>query len=300
MSEKTIYLAYSTPDLEQFREDLMFTLFKAGFKVIPLGKSPKDEAEYKAEVVQNLSKSHCSIHLIGNNSGEQLSSEGTVSKPEYEYKKAQEQTALKNNFKIFVWHPHSFDYAQDDPASDEKQNDFINDMQNNIAANMTYTTSPSVIQLADDIRSMLDVIDKPNLQLNKVDIFFINNIMDDITADEITDMLSDVTQIEKLTVSSKEEKDFAEITSQQIPLSRLAVVYFKDSAEWAIPFAQQIWKNVGGAATQTPILVIGDQNPETNKEKKFKAPQVISMIVQGELIPLEIKVQFDKIIETNR
>jgi hypothetical protein len=295
MSEKVIYLAYSTPDLEQFREDLMFTLFKAGFKVIPLGKIPKDEEEYKAEVKTCLSKSNCSIHLIGSSSGDKLPSENNISRPEFEYKKAQELTAGKNNFKIFVWHPQSAIEA----SSDDKQNEFINDVQNNVAANMTYTTTPSVIQLADDIRSMIDVIDKPNLQLNKVDIFLINNIMDDGTADEIIDMLSDVAQIEKLTVSSKEEKDFAEITSQQIPLSRLAVVYFKDSADWAIPFAQQIWKNVGGAATQTPILVIGDQNPETNKEKKFKAPQVISMIVQGELIPLEIKVQFDKIVETN-
>ncbi len=293
MGEKIIYLAYSTPDLEQFREDLMFTLFKAGFKVIPLGKSPKDEAEYKSEVQQSLAKAHSSIHLIGNTSGEILVSENQISKPEYEYKKAQELTSGKTNFKIFVWHPLSADEGN----VDDKQNEFINDVQNNVAANMTYTTTPSVIQLADDIRSMIDVIDKPNLQLNKGDIFFINNILDDSTADEITDMLSDVTQIEKLTISSKEEKDFAEITSQQIPLSRLAVVYFKESAEWAIPFAQQIWKNVGGAATQTPILVIGDQNPETNKEKRFKAPQVISMIVQGELIPLEIKVQFDKIIE---
>lgn len=293
MSEKIIYLAYSTPDLEQFREDLMFTLFKAGFKVIPLGKSPSNEAEYKTEVQSSLSKAHSSIHLIGNKSGEILPSENNTSKPEYEYKQAQELTAGKSNFKIFVWHPLSADFDN----VDEKQNEFINDVQNNVAANMTYTTTPSVIQLADDIRSMIDVTTKPNLQLNKVDIFFINNILDDSTADEITDMLSDVTQIEKLTISSKEEKDFAEITSQQIPLSRLAVVYFKESAEWAIPFAQQIWKNVGGAATQTPILVIGDQNPETNKEKRFKAPQVISMIVQGELIPLEIKVQFDKIIE---
>jgi len=31
--------------------------------------------------------------------------------------------------------------------------------------------------------------------------------------------------------------------------------------------------------------------------KKFKAPKVVSLIVSGELIPLEIKVQYDKIIE---
>lgn len=295
MSEKSIYLSYSTPDLEQFREDLMFTLFKAGFKVIPIGSMPKDEHEYKLLVKNSLLNSTCSIHLVGSSLGEKLTTENNISRPEYEYKKALELTSEKPNYKLFVWHPNT----SGQESSDEKQNEFINDVQNNVAANMTYTTTPSVIQLADDIRSMLYVVDKPNLQLNKIDIFLINNIIDDGSADEIMDMLSDVTKIEKLTVSAKEEKDFAEITSQQIPLSRLAVVYFKESAEWAIPFAQQVWKNIGGAATQTPILVIGDQNPETNKEKKFKAPQVISLIVQGELIPLEIKVQFDKIVETN-
>ncbi len=107
MSEKIIYLAYSTPDLEQFREDMMFTLFKAGFKVLPLGKMPLEETEYKNEVLQSLSKSTCSIHLIGNSVGEKLLSENNCSRPEYEYKKALELTEGKTNSKIFVWKPLS-------------------------------------------------------------------------------------------------------------------------------------------------------------------------------------------------
>jgi hypothetical protein len=91
--------------------------------------------------------------------------------------------------------------------------------------------------------------------------------------------------------------DYSERTSQQMLKSKLAVVYFKESADWAIPFAQQIWKKIGGASASTPILVIGDEDPDTNREKKFSAPRVVSMIVSGELIPLEIKVQYDKVIE---
>lgn len=293
MSEKTIYLAYTTSDMVHYRDDLMFTLFKAGFKVVPLEKAPDDEHQYKALVHQNLAKSDCSIHIVGNEFGVQLSSEGNLSRAEYEYHEAKKNISQKTNFKVFVWHPQN----ASNQITDSKQSNFISDLENSIVTNMTYTTTPSTIQLADDIRSMLEVIEKPQMQLSNVDIFFINNIIDDGSADEITDMLSDVTTIEKMAISQKEDKDYAEISSQQIPLSKLAVVYFKDSAEWAIPFAQQVWKNAGGAASQTPILVIGDQNPETNKDKKLKAPNVICMIVHGELIPLEIKVQLDKVNE---
>ena len=74
----------------------------------------------------------------------------------------------------------------------------------------------------------------------------------------------------------------------------MAVVYFKESADWALPFAQQIWKKLGGAAAKTPILLIGDEDPDTNMNKKFKAPKVISLVMAGILIPLEIKVTYDK------
>ena len=50
MAEKTIYLAYTTSDMAHFRDDLMFTLFKAGFKVIPLEKAPENEPEYKNQI----------------------------------------------------------------------------------------------------------------------------------------------------------------------------------------------------------------------------------------------------------
>jgi hypothetical protein len=190
-----------------------------------------------------------------------------------------------------VWHPET-----GQSISDSNQLGFINDLQNNIEANMTYTNTPSSIQLADDLRSMLEVTEKPQLQLNNTEIFFISNLVDDLTAEEITDMLSDVTQIEKLAIEQDSETDYAELSSQQISKSKLAVVYFKESADWAIPFAQQIWKKVGGAATGTPILVIGDEDPDTNKNKSFRAPKVISMIMAGELIPLEIKVQYDKTV----
>ena len=54
---------------------------------------------------------------------------------------------------------------------------------------------------------------------------------------------------------------------------------------------------MGGASSHTPILLIGDDEPDENMNKKFTAPKIISLIVAGDLIPLEIKVQYDKVLE---
>lgn len=292
MQNKTIFLAYTTPDMEQLRDELMFTLFKAGFQVLPMGEMEQDEQKLKQKTTQDLNKCGSSIHIIGNDFGKKMASENNMSVANYQYNEAKKLLDNGNNFRIFVWHPNS-----NKEIVDINQQHFINELQNNILANMTYTNTPSTIQLADDLRSMLEVTQKPSLQLSNTEIFFISNMIDDITAEEITDMLSDVTQIEKLAIEQDSDTDYAELTSQQIAQSKLAVVYFKDSGEWAIPFAQQIWKKIGGAAAKTPILVIGDENPDTNKSKGFKAPKVISMVIAGELIPLEIKVQYDKVLE---
>lgn len=292
MPDKTIYLAYTTPDMNDLREELLFTLFNAGFKVMPEGIESKDENILKKQVEEGINNSMCSIHLVGNEFDNPISSLGGKSLFTYQYDFAKSKLGQGSPFKIFVWRP-----GKENESMETRQTDFIHELQNTISSNMTYTNTPSCIQLADDIRSMMEVVEKPNLGLRETEIFFISNMIDDFSAEEITDMLSDVTQIEKMAIVQDSDTDYAELSSQQISKSKLAVVYFKDSADWALPFAQQVWKKIGGATTKTPILVIGDEDPETNRNKVFKAPKVISMILAGSLIPLEIKVQYDKVTE---
>jgi len=291
MIAKTIFLAYTTPEHEALREQMMFTLFKAGFSVVPSTELPSDEQKLKSEIVNAIKSAGCSIHIVGSEYGRTLSSENNMSLAEWQFNECRKQSG-EDKFKVFIWQPVHVDHV-----SDPRQEDFLISLQHNIEANMTYTNTPSTIQLADDIRSVLEVSEKPELHLNHTEIFFVSNFMDENTAVEITDMLSDVTEIEKLLIDQDSGKDYSEITSQQMLKSKLAVVYFKESADWAIPFAQQVWKKIGGASASTPILVIGDEDPESNKEKKFTAPRVVSMVVAGELIPLEIKMQYDKATE---
>ena len=162
---------------------------------------------------------------------------------------------------------------------------------------MVFSNAISAIQLADDLRSLMEKKVHVSLNLNATDIFLISNQLDENEANEIIDLLSDIVPIEKLNIIQDSDIDYSELCKQQISKSKLAVIYFKESADWALPFAQQVWKKIGGATTHTPILLIGDEDPESNMNKKFNAPKMISLIVAGELIPLEIKVQYDKVVE---
>ena len=119
--------------------------------------------------------------------------------------------------------------------------------------------------------------------------------MDEFHSKEIADLLSDVVAVSSINIGENSDLDYGEYSVQQIRKSRLAVVFFKDASEWALPFTQQIWKMAGGASSPTPILLIGDEENEANTNKKFNAPKVFSKIVNRDLVPLEIKATYDKV-----
>jgi hypothetical protein len=162
---------------------------------------------------------------------------------------------------------------------------------------MQFSNVTSPVQLVDDLRHTFSSVAKTEFTINPTDVFIVHNQMDEEAAAEIIDMLSDIIPVEKMNIIQDSDHDYSEYCAQQIGKSKLAVIYFKESGDWALPFVQQIWKKVGGASSHTPILLIGDEDPDTNMNKKFKAPKVVSLIISGELIPLEIKVQFDKVVE---
>jgi hypothetical protein len=210
---------------------------------------------------------------------------------EHQFNKVIEQCKSYSNFKLFVWYPPHL--AKNLP--DEKQILFINNIRNSLGKNMVFTNVSSPIEFVEDIRTSFEELESKTYDLKNTEVFLINNQLDDAEAEEVADMLADVVSAEKLSIVQDSDIDYSELCAQQIKKSKLAVVYFKISSDWAIPFAQEIWKKVGGADTKTPILLIGDSDPDYNKDVRLKAPKVICMIVDGILIPLEIKVQYDKV-----
>jgi hypothetical protein len=240
-----------------------------------------------------LQTATCSVHVLFSQYGPLAEGDASLSEARQQYLLARKQLEQNPHFRMFIWLPPSTDLSQTDP----QQLEFINEVKNTITHNMVFNNSPSALLFADDIRNAMERSESLSLNLNSTDIFFISNELDEDESNEIIDMLADIVPVERLKIIQDSETDYSELCKQQIAKSKLAVVYFKSSADWALPFAQQVWKKIGGASSHTPILLIGDEDPDTNMNKKFKAPKVISLIISGELIPLEIKVNFDKVLE---
>ena len=246
----------------------------------------------KSKLVQPISESNCSVHILFPQYAPVLND--GISLAKFQFEEAKKQFEQNAAFRLFVWMPPTTNFLN----LDTQQLGFITEVRNTISKNMVFSTAASPIQLVDDIRSIMDVKVQTDLNLSATDIFLVANQLDENEANEIIDMLSDIVPVEKLSIIQDSDIDYSELCKQQIAKSKLAVVYFKLSSDWALPFAQQVWKKIGGATSHTPILLIGDEDPETNMNKQFKAPKVISLIVAGELIPLEIKVQYDKVVES--
>jgi hypothetical protein len=288
-----VFLPWAGASMENQREELYHTLSKAGMDVFPQSFSSANEEILKEEISAGLSKADCSAHLIGNEYGETLSLDASVSFIKYQYQLAKQKTASGNGFKMFIWHPQYL-------LNEEKeilQDAFINEIRYGIVQNMIFSNTASAIQLANDIRMLMSKEEVSHFDVKDTEIFIMFNQLDEPEANDVIDMLGDIVDVEKLNIIQDSDTDYSELCNQQIGKSKLAVIYFRETSDWALPFVQQVWKKVGGASSHTPILLIGTDDPVNNKNKIFKAPKVISLILSGELVPLEIKVQYDKVLE---
>jgi hypothetical protein len=195
-----------------------------------------------------------------------------------------------SNFNVFVWLS-----PENSRNIKPSQAEFIKYIRNNITRNMMFSNSMGPMQLVDDIRVLIMKQDAKVYDSKDTDIFFIFNQQDEAEAQVIVNELSMELPVETMNILPDGEDAYREMSSQQIPRSKLAVVYFKYAADWALPFIKQIWKQVGGASSPTPMFLVGDDDPHTNLARNFKAPKVISSIVPKETIPDEVKKVFNKI-----
>ncbi len=283
MLQKTVFLSNAP---EEKRAELKSILERAGMNVI--SGSDSETGNASGDVKAFLDAADCSLHILDPN----VNQESLISSAKNQFDLAKKQSELRPGFKIFIWQAGTIT----EQVSKSKQAEFINEIRNSVSSNMYYTDVNSMIQLVDDVRSLLESKQKVEYNLKAADVFLIFNQLDENEAAEIIDMLSDIVPVERLCIIQDSDVDYSELCAQQIGSSKIAVVYFKYSTVWALPFTQQIWKKIGGASSHTPILLIGDEVPDENKTIKINAPKIICLVVAGELIPLEIKVQYDKAI----
>lgn len=284
-----IFIACCSINQEPVRNQLASVMESAGMEVLPTRNFSTNSDN---QVISSaIWQSACSVIILYPEFAPMV--DATTSLTQFQLNEAKKQQTFNPDHKIVIWLPSGTNLMNTEAA----QLIFITELRNAIGKNMIFSNAPSAIHLTDDIRSMLEKPKEVVFEVSQTDVFMVSNEIDDSEAEEILDLLRDILPVESLTIVQDSDTDYSELCRQQISKSKLAVVYFKESSDWALPFTQQVWQKIGGAGSRTPILLIGDEDPETNRDKKIKAPRLISLIVSGELIPLEIKVQYDKVSE---
>jgi hypothetical protein len=269
-----VFLAWTSKELAARREELALMCTKAGMQVVPATDCPQDEDEFRTRTRAALGTATCALHVLGNEFGRRFEDDEECSFPMFAYQEARRATAEQGGFRQFVW------YCPDESLPVKPaQRDFVNSIRNELTERCTFTSAPSAMQLVEDLRGTLERVEAPSQEIEKEnDIFFVFNELDSEEANQITDRLSEEFPLEMLTIEPDSEDMYKEITVRSIPKSKLAVVYFKHSADWALPFVKQVWRLVGGAGSNTPILFVGEDDPVHNRMRAFKAPRVISRI----------------------
>jgi hypothetical protein len=288
-----VFLAWTSSDMKDFREEIAITLQKAGFNVLPSTDCPANEDDFKEKVNEQLQRCTCSLHILSGEYGRRFESDDDLSFPQFQFLQA--KARIESGDESF----HSFVWTRPDPGASIKpaQQNFIRYIRNNIMRNMMFSNSPTAMQLVDDIRVVMMRNETQVFDSKDTDIFFIFNQQDEEDARIVTDKLSLEYPIEIMNIMPDSEDQYRELSSQQIQKSKLAVVYFKYAADWALPFIKQIWKQVGGASSPTPLFLIGEDDPRSNLARNFKAPKVVSSIVSKENVPVEVKKVYTTVIE---
>jgi hypothetical protein len=291
--QPTVFLAWTSNDLKAKREEMGLILTRAGFQVVPNYDCPSTDDEFKESVDKNLEKATCSLHILSGEFGRRFEEEDDVSYPMHQFEKAKQKSSEPNSkFQTFIWHVE--DTAK---SAKPQQVEFINNIRNYITSNMTFTNAFSPMQLVEDMRSLLIVEKQSELDTKDTDIFFIFNKQDAKDAYPLTDLISQEYAIEVMNILPGGEEKYREQSAQQIPKSKLAVVYFRFGANWALPFIKQVWKEVGGASSPTTMMLVGEDDPQTNMARIFKAPKVVSAVVPKGEIPTEVKKAYNKVTD---
>lgn len=288
--ENSVFLSINQTNLSKLEKRLLLTLQRAGFIVsMDNTEATGNTIRQTPESVEiNLRNSLCSIHFIGK---KHFEDNDGISMSEYHFNEARKKIEKDENYKTFIWVPGKFD----DSDADKKQQDFINRLQHHLSTNMILSRVSSAIQFVEDVRLILEQQPKKVYDTKPCDVFLVCSKIDEKEAQRIQTMFSGMLNITKLVIELDSDIDYEEYAAQQMNVSKLSVIYYKNAADWAHPFVQQIWKKVGGANSKSPILYISDAANQKGEAKKFNAPRVTNFTLPIELIPLEIKVQFDNL-----
>ncbi|MEO7394442.1 MAG: adenylate/guanylate cyclase domain-containing protein, partial [Chitinophagaceae bacterium] len=168
-----IYLAWTSNDLKESREEMAIILQKAGFNVLPSVDCPADDETFKGKSAEEIQKCVCSLHMLSGEFGRRFESDEEISFPQYQFLEAKKKIIAAADFNVFVWQ-----LPENSVSVKPSQQNFIKHIRNNITRNMMFSNSQGPMQLVDDMRVVMMKQDATVYDSKDTDIFFIFNQQD--------------------------------------------------------------------------------------------------------------------------
>jgi WD40 repeat protein/LysM repeat protein len=291
-----VFVAWTTEELADRRDTLMVMLEKAGMEVYPKGPQPTDESEALRLIEDCVNRADASIHVLGATYGKSLITDKRFSLPRLQYLKAEDKgRANPGKFKRFVW--HLIDEGQ---MVLQDQMEFINLVQNSLSDDMMFTVTQNAPQFVDEIKSFLNSDASARDAVKEFDIAFLSNVADAADCYEVIEKLSAEYKVTTLTVVPDKDVDYKAQAIEQVRKSRMTIVYFKETSDWAISFTKMVWKLSGGASSGSPFLLIGEDEPRRNRFLKFTGPNIQLAVVHKAEVYDRILYYYDKVKQTRK
>src|SRR6185295_4664689 len=130
-----IYLAWTSNDLKESREEMAIILQKAGFNVLPSIDCPANDETFKEKVAEEMNKCVCSLHMLSGEFGRRFESDEEISFPQHQFLQAKSKVdAPGNDFNVFLWQT-----PEGGKSMKPAQQNFIKYIRNNITRNMMFS-----------------------------------------------------------------------------------------------------------------------------------------------------------------
>jgi len=273
----TVFLAATSPDMKDARQELEYVLNNAGIKSV-------DGEQLSAENIDAaIQAADCSVHVLGGTDIYSPTGEGYDTPAGVQFRAAKKM--CNKDFKMLIWNP---------TVSINSPHSYINNIRREIVENTFYSDKPSPIVFVEDIRYIMNVKQSEIHKLEPTDIFFLYNELDNDTANGVYNMLKDFQSVEKLGISMSSDIDYNTYIANQLAESKIGVVYYNYAGDWAVPFARQIWKDSGGNSSKTPLYITGNSDHAKEEELSVFKGIMDCTITEQQRIPLDIKVFLDK------
>lgn len=278
-----VFLSAVTVDMESLRNSVKNILLKAGIEIVE-----QKEDLTPGQLLDLMLSANCSMHILGNINICDQDSAVYQTPPAQHYRTA--KGIDSKEYKMFVWNPS---------GTINDNNQYINIVRRNIDDNTIYSDITSPIVFVEELRSIMNVKPEVKAAHDAYDILFIYNSLDKDSAREITNMLGDLHKVVNLEINANTNTDYIEFIHTQLPLCKMGAVYFDFAGDWAIPFAQQVWKQTGGAGSSTPLFVAGNNSHADETQMKPLKKIIAYTINEKSIIPLDIKIYYDKLTGKN-